>query len=183
MTEEAIVPAANEATVETPTPATPSAGTQKAETPAEVMIPKSRLDEVLSKLKTYEQEKTKAQKDAEAAETARLAEQGKYKEIADALQAKLDAAATAAKSAELRLLQRDVAAKTGLPAALAERLRGEDEADMIADAKSILQALPKPAAPNINAESGAGGAPLPGQMSEAEKQELAAVFGVNPKFM
>ncbi len=183
MTEEAITPAVNEATTETEAAAQPSAGTQKPDTPAEPMIPKSRLDEVLSKLKTYEQEKTKAQKDAEAAETARLAEQGKYKEIADSLQAKLEAAQSAARANEIRLLQRDVAAKTNLPVALAERLRGETEDEMIADARSILAALPKPTAPNINAESGAGGMPGPGQLSDAEKQRIADKYRVDPRYI
>lgn len=172
-----------QATTENKGTATPPAEAKNTETPAEPMIPKSRLDEVLTKLKAYEQEKTKAQKDAEAAETARLAEQGKYKEIADTLQAKLDAAQAEARTAAIKLLQRDAAAQVKLPAVLADRLKGDTLEEMITDAKAILESLPKPSAPDINASNGAGGAPAPGQMSDVEKQQLAAVLGVNPRFM
>jgi hypothetical protein len=127
-----------------------------------------------------EKEAAKAQADAEAKV---LAEQGKYKELFEKQQAELQAAQQAARANELRLWQRDAAAQTKLPVALAERLKGETLDEMVADAKAILAALPKPAAPDINANSGAGGAPAAGQLSDAEKQELAAVLGVNPRFM
>jgi hypothetical protein len=122
----------------------------------------------------------KAQADAEAKV---LAEQGKYKELYDKQQAELQTAQAEAKAAATKLLQRDVAAKVNLPLPLAERLRGETADEMEADANTLLAAMPKPAAPNINANSGAGGAPAVGQMSDAEKRELAARLNVNPKYM
>ena len=176
-------PATPEATAAPSTTATPPAGAQNTETTAEVMIPKSRLDEVLAKLKSFESDKTKAEKAAKDAENASLAEQGKYKEIADRATAELAAAQQAAKAAEMRLLQRDVAAKTSLPLPLADRLRGETEEEMIADAKAIIAALPKPAAPNINANSGAGGAPAPGALDDAEKKRIADKYGVDSRYV
>lgn len=140
-------------------------------------IIKDRLDQERAK---GEKAAAKAKADAE---TAALAEQGKFKEIADRALADLAAAQAEAKSSALRLLQRDVAAKTNLPAALADRLKGETEEEMEADAKGIMAALPKPAAPNINANPGAGGAPAAGQLSDAEKQRIADKYGVNPKFI
>lgn len=143
------------------------------------------LDRIIKE--RLEQASTKAQKDAAKikadAETQSLAEQGKYKEIADKLQADLTAAQQAAKATEQKLLQRDAATQANLPAVLADRLKGETLDEMVADAKSILAALPKPVAPNINANTGAGGAPAAGQLSDADKAELGAVLGVNPKYM
>lgn len=186
MADETTAAASTEATaqpVETAAKATTSDGTKNAETQAEPMIPKSRLDEVLNKLKTFESDKAKADKAAQDAETKRLADEGKYKELFEKQQADLLAAQSEAKSTAIKLLQREVAAETNLPTALADRLRGESKDEMLADAKAILSALPKPTVPNINPNSGAGGAPVVGQMSEIEKNELAARLGVNPKFM
>lgn len=49
--------------------------------------------------------------------------------------------------------QRKVAEKVGLPAALATRLQGETPEELEADAKALLETLPKPTkpAPGINA--------------------------------
>jgi anthranilate phosphoribosyltransferase len=44
-------------------------------------------------------------------------------------------------------LQKEIAAKVGLPARLATRLQGETPEEMEADAKAILEDLPKPPAP------------------------------------
>lgn len=133
------------------------------------------------------QERTKGEKAAAKAkadaETAALVEQGKYKEIAERLQAERDAAQAEARGVALKLMQRDVAAKTNLPAPLAERLRGETVEEMEADAKAILAALPKPAAPNINAPNGVGGVPATGQKSEAEIMEMAARYHVSPALL
>lgn len=134
-----------------------------------------------------EQERGKAQKQAEKAqaeaEAKVLAEQGKYKELFEKQQAELQAAQAEARSASIKVLQRDAATQANLPLPLADRLKGDTLDEMVADAKAIMAALPKPAVPNINANSGAGGAPVPGQMTDDEKAALAAVLGVNPKFM
>lgn len=100
-----------------------------------------------------------AQKAREEAEAKALAEQGKYKELFEKQQADLQAAAARVKALELNTLRQDVAAKVGLPAAFVDRLRGETAEEIEADAKSILAAIPKPTAPNINSYS--GGAPAP----------------------
>ncbi len=142
------------------------------------------LDRIINE--RLQQERSKGEKAAAKAksdaETAALAEQGKYKEIADQATAKLAAAEQAAKAAEMRLLQRDVAAKTSLPLPLAERLRGETLEEMEADAKAIMAALPKPAAPNINPSNGTGGAPAPGALDDAEKKRIADKYGVDSRY-
>ncbi len=176
-------PAAEPTAAATTTQATPSAGTQNTETPAEVMIPKSRFDEVNNRLKAIEGERTKAQKEAEAAETARLAEQGEYKKLFEKQQSELETERKARRDNEIKLLQRDAATQTNLPAALAERLKGDTLEEMVADAQAILAALPKPTAPNINAGAGAGGAPAAGALDESNRQRIADKYGVDPRYL
>lgn len=55
-----------------------------------------------------------------------------------------------------------IAARLGLPEALANRLQGETPEEMEADAKAILEALPKPTKPNpgVVPNPGAGAAPV-----------------------
>jgi hypothetical protein len=68
---------------------------------------------------------------------------------------------------------------TSLPAALAERLQGETEDELEADAKALLAALPKAAAPNINGQGGAQ--PPANGWDETERKRLASIYGVSAK--
>ena len=62
------------------------------------------------------------------------------------------------KNLRLSVLRRDVAAKTGLPEALIDRLKGETLEEVEADAKALLESLPKEVKkPAINATNPAGG--------------------------
>ena len=139
------------------------------------LIVKERLD----------RERAKAEKAAEkaAAEAERKAaeEQGEYKKLYEKLQGQLTEAEQKAAELEAARLRETVARKHNLPDALAERLRGETEEDLEADAKTLLEAMPKPAAPNTttDATNGVGNASPAQTMSEAEVQELAAVYGVS----
>lgn len=45
-----------------------------------------------------------------------------------------------------------IASELGLPVAFADRLRGESEADIRADAQALADSLPAPIAPNIDSE-------------------------------
>jgi hypothetical protein len=82
---------------------------------------------------------------------------------------------------EAAALRREVAAKVNLPAALVDRLQGETADELEADAKALLAALPKPAAPNINAGAPAGVPPV-GVMSEEERKLRAAALGVDWRY-
>lgn len=122
----------------------------------------------------------KAQRAREEAERKAAEEQGKFKELYDAAQAKLAGAEAKTRELELTQARRAAAEKVGLPAALADRLRGETPEEMEADAKAVLGALPKPAAPNIN--NGQGGAATNGaRFDEAERKRLASIYGVSAK--
>ena len=131
-----------------------------------------------------EQERRKATKAADAAraEAERKAaeEQGEFKRLYDQEKAQREQAENKARELELSAPPAAAAAKVGLPPALADRLRGETPDEMEADAKSVLAALPKPAAPNIN--NGAGGAGAQDGMDDATRREYAARLGVNEKY-
>lgn len=122
---------------------------------------------------------SKALKAREDAERKAAEEQGKFKELYEQLQTRLEETERAKRDLELGQLKRAAADKVGLPAALAERLRGETADELERDAKEVLAALPKPGAPNIN--NGVGGQNA-GSMDEARRLEYAARLGVNPKY-
>jgi hypothetical protein len=161
----------------TPTPeqAQPDATGEKAErtfTKAEVEAL------VRDRLASSERKSAEAAKKAAAdAEAKTLKEQGEYKTLYEKMQAELEQERTRAKALELAGLRRDVAARRNLPAGLVDRLRGETEQEIDADA--LLAALPKPAAPNINAGDASAASPkLPGGMTEAALKEQAVRLGV-----
>ncbi len=145
------------------------------------------LDRIVTERLGKEKARNEAaiKKAAEEAERKAAEEQGKYQELYTKVQADLEAERQRAHALEVAGIRRDVAQRHNLPAALVDRLRGEDEATIEADAKELLKALPKPAAPDINAGSGAvaqgaGGKSYLGGLSE---QEFAVRFGVRPDLL
>lgn len=78
-------------------------------------------------------------------------------ELSELEKANKKAAELEAENRKLRTdsLKAQIAAKVGLPGALASRLQGETPEEIEADAKEILDTLPKPAA--INATNPGGG--------------------------
>ena len=159
-----------------PTGAEPGQQTEPART-----FTQADLDRIVAE--RLERAERKAQEKAEKAkadaEAKALQEQGKFQELFEQAQAKLQEAEERARALELAGIRRDVAARLNLPAGLVDRLRGEDEAAIEADAKQLIAALPKPAAPDINAGSGAQGSSKPQSwLGGLTKQEFAARFGV-----
>ena len=63
-----------------------------------------------------------------------------------------------------------------MPQALANRLQGETLEEIEADAKELMAALPKPAAPNINSGTGNGAAPTGATVD----REMLLALGLNP---
>jgi len=93
----------------------------------------------------------------------------------DKLKAQVDEANAKATRLERESLQRQAAEAAGLPPALASRLQGDDLEAMTADAKAMLEALPKPpkTPPGVhptNPGSNAG-------TGETEAQKRARLFG------
>lgn len=148
--------------------------TDKTETVEEL---KARLDEAerraknkadeaarhFKKLEKFEQEEAR-RKEAEMSEIERANKR------AQELEAKV-------KQLEFSKLQHEIAAKVGLQSVFADRIRGETPEEMEADAKMLLDALPKPkAAPNI-------GATNPGDKASIEEtyaQKMERLMGGNP---
>lgn len=131
------------------------------------------VDRIIKDRLAREQAKaTEAQAKAVAdAEAKAMAEQGKYRELYEKQQAELTAKEQRIKAMELDSLRRSVASRLGLPDPLIDRLRGETVEEIENDAKALVAAMPKPAAPNINSTT--GGAPLPvssAQIAESKKR-------------
>lgn len=142
-------------------------------------IIKERLERQAKKL---EEQQRKAQEEAErkAAE-----QQGEYKSLYEKTQAELEQTRNEAKAAQLAAARRLVAKELGISDKIAERLRGETEDELRADAEALLGELPKPqkpAAPNINAANGDGRVPTPqsDKLGGLTPQEFAARFNLSP---
>lgn len=112
------------------------------------------------KLAEYEDAERKRQ-DAELSETERLKKQ------------------LAEKDATLKTLlidswKREAAEKVGLPVALSKRLHGETPEELEADAKVLLETLPKANQPKLGATNPGGNATGSG---ETDEQRLARIQG------
>jgi hypothetical protein len=163
----------DDATGAEPTQATPNSG--KTFTQAEVdNILKDRLARQKAAVEGAAQ-KAKEQADREAAE-----KQGEFEKLYKDTLTKFEQAEARARAAELASIKARVGAKLSLPAELMDRLRGETEEEIEADAKTILAVIPKPAAITANdAGQGIGGSAPALQKSDEEIREMAARYGVS----
>jgi len=91
----------------------------------------------------YRKERAQAKKEADAAARKQAEEQGEFKRLYEEANAKLAEAEQRAQAAELARLKADIGTRLQLPAALIDRLRGETAEELEADAKALLDALPK----------------------------------------
>lgn len=166
---------------------TPTTGDKQPEQQAQTerTFTQADVDRIITERLAKERTKAEsmATKAREEAERKAAEEQGKYQELYEAAQKRIADTEARLKAAEIASIKREVAARLNMPAALANRLQGDDETSIEADAKSLLAALPKPAAPNINSGTGNGATPATGVMSEAEKKELAARLGVDWRYL
>lgn len=159
-------------------------GTNGGTEPAKTFT-QADVDRILADRLGRAEAKTKEATAKAQAEAERKAaeEQGKWKELYEQTKTQAEQAQQEAAQVRLSSMRERIARTVGLPDALAARLQGDDEDAITADAKALAKLMPKPTAPNINATSGNGAAPIPGQMNDAEKAELAAIYGVNPRYM
>lgn len=131
----------------------------------------------------HRQAKKKAESEAQDATRKADEEQGKFKELYEAEQAKTQAAEAKAASLELDALKAKVATAAKLPAGLASRLQGETEDELTEDAKLILAELPKPSMETDGGKGTGGGDGGQADMTDEEKHEFAAVMGIDPEFV
>ena len=90
------------------------------------------------------------------------------------LTAELQKAQAELKTAQLSQLKKDIAIRVELPLIFADRLHGETAEELEADAKKILEALPKaPKPPPVNPMSPGAGA----SQKETVDQQRARVYG------
>lgn len=119
---------------------TPGKAPQDGKKPDLGPVPYERFKEVNEKAQALEARLAEIEQAQKAAEEKTLAEQEKWRELAEKRAAEL----AQERTARLRM---EVAAEAGLPAALAGRLRGDDREALVADAKALAE-LVKPVAPN-----------------------------------
>jgi len=178
--ENNMTDAVTEAPVEQEAQTTPTAGDKQPE-PAqpERTFTQQDVDRIINE--RIAKERTKAEsmaaKAREEAERKAAEEQGRYQELYEAAQKRIADTEARLHAAEIASIKREVAARLNMPIALAQRLQGEDEATIEADAKELMAALPKPTAPNIN--SGTGNGATPGQSTSIDRETLLAL-GLNP---
>ena len=137
---------------------------------------KDRAMATIEKLREFERQSKKLEKKlAEYEEIERKRQEAELSET-EKLKKQLAEKEAALQALAHKSLQREIAEKTGLPAIFAERLRGSDAEEMEADAKLILEALPKadqqkPKVGTTNPGSNATGS------GETDEQKLARIHG------
>jgi NAD-specific glutamate dehydrogenase len=154
----------------------PEAEVQEMDAPvtSEEPFDKERAMATISKLR--EAEKQANNERVELEHLRQLEDARKKAELSETERLKAELAEREQKLKELTIKtqQQDIANKIGLPAIFATRIQGETPEEMEADARSMLEALPKQkAAPNAGATS-------PGENAvtgETEQQKRKRLFG------
>lgn len=154
---------------------TPQAEVQSTEAQvAEEPFDKERAMDTIKKLRETEKQYKKDR--AELERLRQLEEERKKAEMTESERLKVELEQERAKLRQLSIKaqQREVADQVGLPSVFADRIKGETPEDMMADAKIILEALPKQkAAPN-------SGVTAPGDKTvtgETEAEKRRRLFG------
>lgn len=154
---------------------TPQAEVQSTEAQVtEEPFDKERAMDTIKKLRETEKQYKKDR--AELERLRQLEEERKKAEMTESerLKAELEQARAKLRQYSIKAQQREVADQVGLPSVFADRIKGETPEDMMADAKMILEALPKQkAAPN-------SGVTAPGDKTvsgETDAEKRRRLFG------
>jgi acyl-CoA reductase-like NAD-dependent aldehyde dehydrogenase len=121
---------------------------QKPETvtsPEEKKFTQADLDRIISeRLEREKTKRTEAEKAAvEKATAEALAKNQEWEKLAKQRQEELDKKTAELAERDLREKKRKIAIDTGLPEALAVRLVGTTDEELAADAKALLETIPK----------------------------------------
>lgn len=174
----------SEAQAEQPDVQEPANGTdpETTETPEKTFT--AAQVEAMIRERMERQERKAARVAEQAAEEAKrkaAEEQGEFKTLYEDTQEQLAEAQKRLAEMERASMRREAVDKTGLPAALADRLQGDTLEEMVEDAKTLLAAMPKQQpATNINGTARGTTKSVP---SDHEIQEQAAVLGVDWKLL
>ena len=128
---------------EMPTPVLPTEPVVEPQAPQTPEQLKAELANVQKALKEANAESAKRRKQLEAYETTEKVKKEAELSEMDKLRNQLAETEARAKLYERQQAQRTAAEKIGLPAAFADRLKGETPEELEADAKSILELMPK----------------------------------------
>ena len=144
-----------------------------SETPAqEEQFDKDRAMALIEKLRNEVKELKPKAKKAEDIEAAEVKQREASLSEMEKLQRRLNETEAKLKAKERAEAQRAVADKVGLPAAFAERLKGESLEELEADAKKLLDALPKQ--PKGLSPTNPGNA----QVGETTEQKRSRIMGL-----
>jgi len=121
-------------------------------------VPYDRFKQVNDKFKASQAELDALRGQQADKEKAQLIEQQNFKDLAEKLQADLDAQTAATSAAELARLRLQVATDAGLPAEMAARLVGTTAEELATDAGQ-LASWAKPAAPGVPGVNGKAAGP------------------------
>lgn len=145
--------------------------------PAVEVWDEERARKTIENLRAIEKQ---AKKDAKELEELRA----KEKQRADAELTELERFKKQASEAETRmaqlqldLLKRDVISEIGLPAVLADRLKGTTKEELLADARILLEVIPQPITPTKTAPALKVTNPSNAQTVETEAQKRERLFG------
>ena len=118
------------------------AAPDKAEQPK---FTQSQLDAIIKdRLDREKAQREKAATEAAAkAKEEQLKQNQEWQALAEQRQTELDALNKEVAKIKRENLQREIAEQTGLPSALASRLKGETKEELEEDAKTLLETLPK----------------------------------------
>lgn len=133
-------------------------------------------ERALDKIKKVNSENANLRKRMKALEVfekqAQEAEQAKLTE-AERFAAQIAEATARADAAEKRLLRQSVARKAGLPDDLADRLQGDDEDSLLADAQRLVELFPNKPVRRSDPSQGSDALPLNGDpLLESLKTKL-----------
>lgn len=133
-----------------------------------------------TKLRDAEKQLQALAAEADKRKTAELEANKEFEALAGQYKAELEALRGEVKSRDLALLRTRIGTELGLPAALAERLIGEDEDSIRADAEKVKAALPvsQPAQGNVPGVTSAVPAGTP--QGKTREQLLKELYGYSP---
>lgn len=136
----------------------------------------------------YRTELRKLEADQAKAQEAKLAEEQKWRELAEKREAEREALKAEMERERLNNLRLQIAMEKNLPARLATRLVGTSREEMEADADEILSLMPKPPepqrpiAPNIDSQSVPPAKAPPNNVKLTQRElEIAERAGMTPE--
>lgn len=163
-------------------PEATATGTTAPETKQEEpRFTQAQLDQIIKERLAAERRKAdeKADQARKAAEIEAAAKNGEWEKLAKQREAELAKLSGDLKARELNDLKRGIAEKIGLPSQLAARLVGETAEDIEADAKALLETLPKPPKPGAGPVLTNPGSNATPQNSDAEMEQRLRFNGPN----